>query len=204
MRAADPAILHKSSLHPRDFGALYDAYYGRVYGYFLNRVGYDHELAEDLAQDTFLRALKHFPAFREEGYLYITYLMTIAHNLLVNHYRRIKSVPWSHIEKEQMPEMADEKSDIKAYLEREDLVRAIEHLSPFERSVLGMAYIRGMHNKEIAQRIHRTVSGAKLLLFRIRNKIRQECGTMPQTKAKAKPKAQAGAHRNLRSSQVLT
>ena len=39
-------------------------------------------------QETFLRAYKHLSGFTDKGISYFSYLLTIAHNLLVNYYRQ--------------------------------------------------------------------------------------------------------------------
>src|SRR3954463_9292670 len=71
-----------------EFSALYKAHLRDVYSYSYYRVGNHHD-AEDLTEQTFLQAYKHFErAQREsEGRPLRPWLIRIAHNLAANHYR---------------------------------------------------------------------------------------------------------------------
>src|ERR671919_24028 len=71
-----------------DFSALYRAHLRDVYSYAYYRVGNHHD-AEDLTEQTFLQAYRHFErAQREsEGRPLRPWLIRIAHNLAANYYR---------------------------------------------------------------------------------------------------------------------
>lgn len=157
-----------------DFGKIYDRYHKKVYEYFFYRTNHDIELAEDLTDETFLRAFAHFSQFQDRGYAYVTYLMTIAHNLLVNHYRKQKSIPWSQLSAEEMKNEASD--DARDFLKQEDERLAEERLSEFERNLFAMKYRQGLSIAAIAQAIGRTPAAVKTLLFRIRNKMKHNFG----------------------------
>ncbi|HTK33317.1 MAG TPA: sigma-70 family RNA polymerase sigma factor [Candidatus Paceibacterota bacterium] len=168
---------------PDGFGAIYSANFKRIFSYFFYRTGQDKDVAEDLTEETFLHALEHYPKFTEKGYKDITYLMAIAHNLLVNYYKKSKSIRWSTLEKaetsnENLPleqVITTNEDELGDAIAREDLERALSRRTLFEKYVLNMKYVRGLSIKSIAKNIHRTVAATKLLLYRIRNKIRKEC-----------------------------
>lgn len=65
---------------------LYRAYFSDVYLY-LKRLSGDEHLAEDLTSETFLRAMRALPAYREQGTAR-TWLCRIARNLYFDHCRR--------------------------------------------------------------------------------------------------------------------
>ena len=48
---------------PRAFRAWYDDAVGRVYGYLYGRCGGDIEVAEEITQQTFVQAIRHWQAF---------------------------------------------------------------------------------------------------------------------------------------------
>lgn len=172
--------------HQADFGVIYSLYYKKIYKYFLYHTGHDIELTKDLTEETFFRALEHFSKFKDQGYSYVAYLMTIAHNLLANYYRKSKSVPWSKLSLGEIGTEENDNSDtfdtMELFLERKDLVRAIEHLTPLEHALIDMKYVLGLPITDIATRIHHTPNATKLLLFRMRNKIRRECGVIEKSK----------------------
>jgi RNA polymerase sigma-70 factor, ECF subfamily len=68
------------------FGVLYDHYVELVYRYVFYRVG-SHPLAEDLTSDTFLRALRRIGDFRWQGKDFGAWLVTIARNLVADHFK---------------------------------------------------------------------------------------------------------------------
>ena len=71
-----------------DFSALYKAHLRDVYSYAYYRVGNHHD-AEDLTEQTFLQAYRHFERAQREsqGRPLRPWLIRIAHNLAANYYR---------------------------------------------------------------------------------------------------------------------
>lgn len=68
------------------FGCLYDLYVAPVHRYVYRRVG-SRQLAEDLTSETFLRALRRIGDFTWQGRDFGAWLITIAHNLVLDHYK---------------------------------------------------------------------------------------------------------------------
>src|SRR5690606_4018591 len=66
---------------------LYEQYYDRVLRYVASRVG-SRDIAEDLAGDCFVRAVESFGSFKDRGVPVQAWLFRIAHNLIIDHYRR--------------------------------------------------------------------------------------------------------------------
>src|ERR687897_43401 len=85
------------------FAPLYEEHVWRVYGFFGYRLG-SREDAEDLTQLTFERALKAWDRFDGRRASASTWLMAIARNLLVDHYRRGGSEREEPIESEDLAE----------------------------------------------------------------------------------------------------
>ena len=74
---------------------MYDAYYMRVYSFTMTLCG-DKNLAEDVTQETFSRAMSKSASFRNESDE-VTWLCAIARNLFLDEKRR-------QTRTEQMPE----------------------------------------------------------------------------------------------------
>lgn len=68
------------------FAELYDRYVGLVYRYIYYRVS-SVPLAEDLTSETFVRALRRLPSFQWQGRDFGAWLVTIARNLIADHYK---------------------------------------------------------------------------------------------------------------------
>ncbi len=71
---------------------LYDRYAPRIYAYIYRRIG-DAQLAEDLTGDVFTRVLRAIQAEHFWHTSFQAWLYRIAHNLVVDHYRRQPELP---------------------------------------------------------------------------------------------------------------
>src|ERR671917_1275648 len=87
-----------------DFSALYKAHLRDVYSYAYYRVGNHHD-AEDLTEQAFLQAYRHFERAQREsrGRPLRPWLIRIAHNLAANHHRDKSRRPTANIEAVEPP-----------------------------------------------------------------------------------------------------
>src|SRR5438552_2740510 len=85
-----------------DFARVYTEHVWRVYGFLAYRAR-DRELAEDLTQMTFERALRAWSRFDPRRASEITWLLAIARNLLVDHHRRDRSSQQQPVDEELLP-----------------------------------------------------------------------------------------------------
>ena len=151
-----------------DFTALYKAHLKDVYSYSYYRVGNHHD-AEDLTEQTFLQAYRHFARAQEEsqGRPLRPWLIRIAHNLAANLYRDRSRKPQTHI---------DDTTTLSATHTTEDLVEGrdelarilegVKQLPDDRREALIMRFALGMDNREIARAMDRTDGATKVLLHR--------------------------------------
>src|SRR5579862_2463946 len=79
------------------FVRVYEQHVWSVYGFLAYRVR-DRDLAEDLTQATFERALRAWSRFDPRRASERTWLLAIARNLLIDHHRRDRSVPVDTLE----------------------------------------------------------------------------------------------------------
>lgn len=153
--------------NPHLFGRIYEKYFRQVYRYCLFRVSRRSEIAEDLAQETFLHAFMRLPAFQVRGYSYLTYLLRIAHNLLSNHYRRKETLPlesFTEIPAEPMQPMDEQ-------LIAQTVHQALSSLASPEREALLMHYGADMSMREIGDTMGKSENAIKLMLSRVRRKL---------------------------------
>lgn len=171
MQFDDRELIEQAKSHPEQYGPLYDKYMEKVYRYFWYRTGYQKELAEDCAQETFLRAFKHLSSFTDKGISYFSYLLTVAHNLLVNHYR------WTEANKAVSLDDVDEaafmfSSDIEDHLDTDVIWAAVNELTAAERDILSLRYQQELSIREIASAKGKTENAVKLILSRAKKKLR--------------------------------
>src|SRR5579883_1085210 len=164
---AAPVTQEKAALDAQ-FAELYRAHLRDVYSYAYYRIGNHHD-AEDLTEQTFLQAYRHFErALREsDGRPLRPWLIRIAHNLAANLYRDRSRRPAAPIE---------DTSELAASHTTEDLVEGREQLTSVldglqslpedRREALIMRFALGMDNREIARAMGRTDGAAKVLIHR--------------------------------------
>ncbi|HEV3094841.1 MAG TPA: sigma-70 family RNA polymerase sigma factor [Solirubrobacteraceae bacterium] len=167
-----------------EFSELYRTHLRDVYSYAYYRVGNHHD-AEDLTEQTFLQAYRHFErALREsDGRPLRPWLIRIAHNLAANLYRDRSRRPATSIE--DTSELAASHTTEELVEGREQLTRVLDgvnRLSEDRREALIMRFALGMDNREIARAMGRTDGATKVLLHRAVKQL-QEIVSLQETQA---------------------
>jgi len=167
MNNEDTRLVTIAKGNPREYEKLYIKYSDKVFNYFWYRTGHDKTLSEDLMQETFLRAFQHLNKFKIRGYSYLTYLLTIARHLLIDHYRKPTSTPIEDVENVpyEITEDLERKSDAEA------LWHAIQDLPTSSKDILLMRYQDEKSIKDIATITHSTENAVKLNLSRTRKRL---------------------------------
>jgi len=152
----------------RDFSELYKAHLRDVYSYAYYRVGNHHD-AEDLTEQAFLQAYRHFERARQEsdGRPMRPWLIRIAHNLAANLYRDRSRRPVANIEAVEPP--AHPHTTEQVVEGREELrliMRMLRGLPEERREALIMRFALGMDNREIARALGKTDGATKVLIHR--------------------------------------
>ena len=145
-------------------GALYDAHCQAVFRYFKARLG-DQQTAEDLTGEVFRRMLTALPQYRIIDLPFRAWLFRIAHNLLVDHYRRESShtmVPLKEAENAREEEV-DPASVVEQKLTMEHAYQALSDLETSQRDVLALRFLSGLSLKETALAVGRTEDAIKAL-----------------------------------------
>jgi RNA polymerase sigma-70 factor, ECF subfamily len=150
------------------FSTLYRAHLRDVYSYSYYRVGNHHD-AEDLTEQTFLQAYRHFErALREsDGRPLRPWLIRIAHNLAANYYRDRSRRPQTALE--DAGELSAAHTTEAIVEDREDLTRilaGVQELPDDRREALIMRFALGMDNQEIARALGRSDGATKVLIHR--------------------------------------
>ena len=151
-----------------DFSELYKAHLKDVYSYAYYRVGNHHD-AEDLTEQAFLQAYRHFDRARREsdGRPLRPWLIRIAHNLASNYHRDRARRPEANIEAIEPP--SHPHGTERVFEGREELREVMVHLQRLpddRREALIMRFALGMSNREIARALGRTDGATKVLIHR--------------------------------------
>jgi len=120
----------------------------------------DRDLADDLFQDTFIKVIKTIRAgsYNEEG-KFLQWTMRIAHNLIIDHFRKSNRIPVIDNSKNQDFNIFDTLNIMDKSIEErmiteqihKDVRKLIELLPPEQKEVLYMRHYADMSFKDIAE-----------------------------------------------------
>lgn len=144
---------------------IHDRYYPRIYRYLSFRVA-EHQTAEDLASDVFIRFLiaireRSRPPNSLRGWLYGT-----ASNVLKEHYRARKRQAVDELSEmpagtEPSPERSLESKQL-----RDRMQTAISELTDDQQKVLALRFGDGMPIREVAETVNKSEGSVKMLQAR--------------------------------------
>lgn len=138
----------------------------RIFSYILVRIQ-DQDLANDVFQDTFVKVINTLRRgkYNEEG-KFLQWTMRIAHNLIIDHYRREKRMPTMAPTDEfnifdilKDGSLNVESTMIKEQIEA-DLHKLIEQLPNDQKEVLKLRHFSGLSFKEIADQTDVSINTA--------------------------------------------
>lgn len=128
------------------------------------RITRDCALAEDAAQEAFLRAFRALRHYRHES-SFAAWVRKIAIRTAIDLVRRRR--PEDPLTEDPRSSLSEE----KRHEDTELLRRALDALSPLDREILLAREIEGEADREIARRLDMTVSGVRVRVHRARKKL---------------------------------
>ncbi len=153
------------------FGLLYDHYHSSIYRFLYYRLG-SVPLAEDLTSETFFRALRGMASFRWQGKDFGAWLMTIARNLAMDHFKSGRTRLESTTEDMSAHDATTEgpEDEVLAGLTNQALLRALRDLPNEQQECLVMRFLQGLSIAETAKVLGRSEGAVKQLQLRgVRN-----------------------------------
>ncbi|WP_291135121.1 RNA polymerase sigma factor [Flavobacterium sp. UBA7663] len=135
---------------------LINRHQSKIYGFIYSKIG-DRDLSDDIFQDTFIKVIKTLKtsSYNEEG-KFLPWVMRIAHNLVVDHFRKAKKMPFQRETEEYsiFNYMTDNSLNIEGQIISEqvesDLAKLLEELPADQKEVLVMRMYQDLSFKEIA------------------------------------------------------
>ncbi|NLM36749.1 MAG: sigma-70 family RNA polymerase sigma factor [Firmicutes bacterium] len=158
------------------FRALVELHKAKVYHLLLGMLR-DEDQAQELTQETFVKAWKGLPAFRGESTLW-TWLYRIAYHTAVDYLRKKKRQEEIVVLEETGGELSKgpENDPLELVIKRdkeEDLHQALSRLSLRQRVVLILYYFQGLSYREIAAVTRRPLASIRADLHRGKERLRQ-------------------------------
>lgn len=153
-----------------DFAAAYEAHVWDVYGFFAYRLGHRAE-AEDLTQQTFEKALRAWARFDPQRAPLGAWLMAIARNLLIDHYRTDRSDRQEPIDRQPDSELGAEPLEHDLGI-APDLAIALATLPARDREVIALRFGADLSGRQIAELTGLSLSNVQQILSRSLRKLR--------------------------------
>lgn len=179
------------------FAALYARHVDRVYRHCYYYMG-NRTDAEDVAQQTFLRAWQAIGRYRRSGAPFLAWLLTIAGRTAISQLRRTRELPGAVKQRHQG--VGDDPQEIVATLDTCDMVRAaVLELNPDRQQVIILRFIEGLSIAEVAAVLGKTENNISVVQHRALKDLRR-CLTARQTRSRPR----SGVIRTLRDVVVRT
>ena len=156
---------------------------GPITGYVMRMTTYSHassatDVIEEIVQETFVRLWEKRQSYDPKRAQLNTWLHRIAHNLCIDHFRRVQRRPTSLDDSEQTEAETpthDRPDQQTAEHKRAVLLRqCLSALPEAQRNVLVMCHYQGLSNKETAEIMTLSLSAVESLLARARKKLKQD------------------------------
>jgi RNA polymerase sigma-70 factor (ECF subfamily) len=152
---------------------VYDDHVRSVYGFFSYRLG-SRDLAEDLTQATFERAARSFARYDPRRGNHLTWLLAIARNLLIDHFREQHGEPMLSLDEVDLESRAALETLVedRCFELDPELRAALALLGDREREIVGLRYGADMPGPEIAQLTGLTLANVQQILSRSLRRLR--------------------------------
>ena len=141
-----------------------------IFRYVYVRCGYNREIAEDLAQEIFIKAWEKRSLFKDDKSKLKSWIYIIARNHIIDFYRKEKRVA-SYID--DISELTQEENITEdEELLFEDLIRSLDDLKEEEKDVLTLKYIQELEISEVASIINKSKDATKVMIHRTIKKLK--------------------------------
>ena len=173
-RERDAARLRKAqSLDRNTLGGIYDEYHKPLYSYIYRRVG-DVETARDLTADVFRRFLQASANGNGPNKHLRAWLYRVAHNIVIDHYRRQQHQPSEPLEENWANVDDDPGKAAELRMQSEYVRAALRQLTADQQQIITLKFLEGLTNHEIAEVTQKSVGSVKSLQHRALAALRRQ------------------------------
>lgn len=160
------------------FAGLYDAFYDKIYRYVMFKTG-DTLEAEDLTEEVFLRMLESIGSFKWQGYPFTSWLFRIAHNLVIDYYRKAGRQKKTSLD-DAMRVVGSDGVDVDRKLDIELSIKEVKDamggLTQLQQEVLSLRFAGGLSVAETAEAMGKKENAVKALQHAAIKKLRTLLG----------------------------
>ncbi len=141
---------------------LYEENFDRIYRYIVLKIREKTE-AEDMTQQVFISALKSISSFKWKGVPFSAWLFRIAHNLIVDYYRKKSKQATVQLDESLVRSNSDPRIEVEQKLDIEQLVSATKRLTKAQQEVISLRFAGELSIAQVAKVMGKSEGAVKAL-----------------------------------------
>lgn len=174
MSEQDAALVQRAKNgDPDAYQEIYDTCYPKLYSYIYYRVSGDHQLAEDLTAEVFVRLIRSIGKYQYTGRPILAFLYTVAGNIVRDHYRKTSRITLLEIDDREFASDENPTEPLDMAMLSDKLVEAISHLTDEQAQVIVFKFVEGKSNLEVADLMGKREGSIKSLQHRALQALRR-------------------------------
>lgn len=166
---------NEQKINKSEFDYAYNQYFTPLFRYIICQTK-NKEVAEDIVQTVFLKALKQKERSDCENFPPISYFFTIAKNTIIDYWKKKKEIAMD-ISGITFSSLIDERETPQERLEKtsdsEKIQKALENLTYEQKEILTLRFISDASNKEISVMLNKTEEAIRQIQYRAIKKLRE-------------------------------
>ena len=171
--ANEQVIIEAAKKSPKDFAALYEAYYEQIFRYIYQRLD-SKELACDAAQQVFLKAMDNLHKYENRGVPFVSWLYRIAFSEVNNLFRQRKAQRTVNIDSISVYKIIEEIEENKIEQYHDKIVSLISaQLNEHQLQLIEMRFFEKRSFKQIGEILNITENNAKVKTYRVLDMLKK-------------------------------
>ena len=174
---AGTELVQRAQSDPAAFAELYDMYYPRIFN-FIMRTVMQVDIAEDIASETFLKAMRGIARFNANSGNFTSWIYRIAANATTDHFRKNsrevlieEPTTFDVLMEKDLLNQTSARHKLEKFEQYQELHEAICQLKPDYRMAVNLYYFEEKSQKEIAAILGCTTMTVKWRLHHARKKL---------------------------------
>lgn len=171
----EPELIELAKKDVRYFEELYERNFEFVFRFLFKRLSGNEELAGELTQKTFIKAMGAISKYEDRGYAFSTWLIRIAQNEANMFYRSSKKTVLIELTELEIKPLVSEVYESSRFKDEhyELLINLLNDLPDEQSDLIELRFLHEMSFKKIADIYNITEANAKMRVYRIIEKLRK-------------------------------
>lgn len=162
MQQEESLVRRAQQGEPEAFAQLYEVHFDRIYRYIVLKVRNQAD-AEDMTQQVFLKALESIGSYRWRGMPFSSWLFRIAHNQVVDYFRKRRKEKTLPLDETRAVSSADPTLLAEQRLMMEQVAVASGQLTEAQREVISLRFAGGLSTAEVAKVMGKSEGAVRVL-----------------------------------------